>query len=370
MSKHILIAGLGLIGGSIAKNIKFHHPSSSVLYGYDQNRATLNYAREYQIVDEAFTDFEKGVKKADIIFLATPIHITIKLMDRLNRLTFDHEVIITDVSSVKGPVMQKAEQLQDEKIIFIGGHPMAGSHKQGIEAARSHLFENAYYVLTPSRRAQPKHMNELKQILNRTKSHFVELKAEEHDLMTGVVSHFPHLIASALVHQAKNWEEQYPFLPHLAAGGFRDITRIASSNPELWQDIFFQNRTKLIRLLSDWLEEMQELKDLLKNRSKDQLISFLSDAKRYRDGLPKKETGAIPKFHDLYVDIYDRPGELYKVIKYLADERINIVNIQILEIRENMTGVLQLTLQTEEELHKARQILTDHGYQLSTIDHE
>ncbi|MBO8154959.1 MAG: prephenate dehydrogenase [Bacillaceae bacterium] len=368
MTKSILIAGLGLIGGSIAKNIKFNHPSSLKLYGYDHHVETLDYARSYHIVDGTFTNFQEAVQAADIVFLATPIHITIDLLEKMKTIPLEHEVIVTDVSSVKGPVLEKAEEINNSRVIFIGGHPMAGSHKQGIEAARSHLFENAYYVLTPSRGTRKGHMEQLKDVLKYTKSHFVELNPEEHDLMTGVVSHFPHLIASALVHQAKNWEEQYPFLPHLAAGGFRDITRIASSNPQLWQDIFFQNRAKMIKLLSDWMEEMKTLKRLLTERSKEQVISYLTDAKRYRDGLPKKEKGAIPTFNDLYVDIYDQPGELYKVIKWLADDGINIVNIQILEIRENMTGVLQLTLQTEEELHKAKQILTDQGYQVSTAE--
>src|SRR5699024_5170627 len=148
-----------------------------------------------------------------------------------------------------------------------------------------------------------------------TKSHFIILEPSGHDEMTGVVSHFPHLIASSLVQQAKKWETTHAYLPHLAAGGFRDITRIASSNPEMWQDIFFHNRTKMAHLVEEWLREMSTLKKLVEQNEEERLITYLKQAKEYGDGLGQSKKGAIPPLYDLYVDIRDNPGGIASVVQ-------------------------------------------------------
>ncbi|MCP8616695.1 prephenate dehydrogenase [Salirhabdus salicampi] len=362
----VLIVGLGLIGGSIAKNIKYKR-DDVIVYGYDVNNESIDYALQHNIIDDEVDSFVEGVQKCNIIFLATPIYITLQYMDEFLNIPLQEEKIVTDVSSVKGPVIEKANELTGQNnFTFVGGHPMAGSHKQGIEAARSHLFENAFYVLTPSNSTEQHHIDTLKRVLSETKSYFIELNSTEHDKMTGVVSHFPHLIASSLVHQARKWGDHFPFISQLAAGGFRDITRIASSNPFLWQDIFFQNKEKLTHLLSDWIDEMVAVKQMIENEEKDKVVSYLTTAKDYRDGLPKRDKGAIPAFYDLYIDIYDKPGELYKVFKLMADEEINVTNTQIHEIRENMTGVLRITVQTEDEKEKAIHLLHHNKYEVFT----
>ncbi|MRG86398.1 prephenate dehydrogenase [Salinibacillus xinjiangensis] len=360
----VFIVGLGLIGASLVKNIKFNQPNSYI-YGLDLNAETIERALKYNIIDESVDSFEEGVQKADVVILGTPIHITIDYINQLQTIPVTTEKIVTDVSSVKGSIMKVAKQIENPNIKFIGGHPMAGSHKQGIEAAKSHLFENAYYILIPARDGFESQIAILKELLKNTKSYFVELTEKEHDKMTGIVSHFPHLIASSLVHQARNWQDEYPFLPQLAAGGFRDITRIASSNPDLWQDILFQNKTEMVQFLDEWIEEMDKVKGLLETDQRGDVREYLDRAKIYRDGLPKKKKGALPNFYDIYVDIFDQPGELYKVIKRLAEYELNITNIQILEIRENMTGVLRLTMQTEEEQLAAMKVLESHQYEVS-----
>src|SRR5699024_3923116 len=252
----------------------------------------------------------------------------------------------------------------NQHIQFIGGHPMAGSHKRGITAAKGHLFENAIYVLSPASNCSISAIDTLEKLLQSTKSHIIQLKAEAHDEMTGVISHFPHLIASALVQQAKKWGDTQEYIPKLAAGGFRDVTRIASSNPELWQDIFYHNKSKMVRLIEDWTNEMTSLKELLQNDSKADLIAYLKQAKDYRDGLGSKEKGAIPAFYDLYVDIRDQTGAIASVANLLAEEDISITNIRRLEIREGMTGVLRLSVSTKDEQLKSYQILQRHGYEL------
>lgn len=358
----ILVAGLGLIGGSLAKGMALD-PDQHVI-GYDINEHTLTFALDNGIIDEIALDFKAAAKRADIVMLASPITATIHLMKELDKIDFDHDIIVTDACSVKGSILETAGGFVNENIYFIGGHPMAGSHKMGVQAAKTHLFENAIYVLTPTEEVSDEQIDLLKDALKQTKSRFVVLKPAEHDEMTGVVSHFPHLIASSLVHQAKKWQKRHPYLPELAAGGFRDITRIASSSPELWQDIFYHNHSKLSVMLDDWIQEMTEMKKLIEQDDKQEMIAYLAEAKAFRDGLGTKGKGAIPAFHDLYVDIRDQPGALAKVIQLLAEQSINVTNLRILEIREGITGALRLSLGTKEEQQKAAELLKDNGYEV------
>lgn len=362
MERKILIAGLGLIGGSLAKAIRQpnHH-----LIGYDPNKETLDYAKNHDIVNEVETDFLRAVQKADIVLLAAPISETINLLKKLDETYLQKEIIVSDVSSVKGSILDTANNLTNNRITFIGGHPMAGSHKAGIQAAKEHLFENAIYVLTPATKCTNGKVDLLKDVLKGTKSHFIILQPEEHDEMTSVVSHFPHLIASSLVHQAKKWEKRHTFLPELAAGGFRDITRIASSNPKLWQDIFQHNGNKMSHLLNEWILEMQTLKDMIEAKSKENMIAYLEQAKAYRDGLQKSKRGALPAFYDLYVDIKDQPGALAKVVQLLAEQQISIKNIRILEIRDDIHGALRLSVSSEEDQKKSFQVLQRAGYDIT-----
>lgn len=361
MSKRkILVIGLGLIGGSLARNMA--QINDNYIIGYDTNDQTIDFARMNGIIDEAASSITDAIKNVDFVILGTPISETISIMHQLDAAKIDHPVIVTDVSSVKGSIMVAANQLTNDNIVFIGGHPMAGSHKRGISASKAHLFENAIYVLTPIANCQPKHVEALKNLLSNTKSNIITLNPNEHDQMTGVISHFPHLIASSLVHQAKKWERIHEYIPKLAAGGFRDVTRIASSNPELWQDIFYHNREKMSQLLSDWIAEMIELKGIIDHNDKKQMISYLLQAKEYRDGLEKDKKGAIPAFYDLYVDIQDQSGAIASVVQILAAKEISIKNIEILEIRDNITGVLRLSFASEEGQKEANRILQKKGY--------
>lgn len=363
MKQTIVVAGLGLIGGSLAKSMI--KSKENTIIGYDTDKETLEYALKHQIIDRSYNSFTQAVQQADIVILAAPISKTIQLMKQLNDIPLEHDIIVSDVSSVKGSIIQAANELTNEQITFIGGHPMAGSHKNGVYAAKSHLFENAIYVLTPTSKCSDEKVNILKEVLKPTKSKFVILEPEEHDEMTSVVSHFPHLIASSLVHQAKKWEERHTYLPELAAGGFRDITRIASSNPKMWQDIFQHNGSKMSQLLEEWIAEMSSLKEALDNNHKESMITYLNQAKQYRDGLNRTKKGAIRSFYDLYVDIKDQPGALAMVVQMLAVTGISITNIRILEIRDNIDGALRLSVTTKEAQIKGYELLQKHGYEVT-----
>ncbi|MBX0356225.1 prephenate dehydrogenase [Halobacillus sp. Nhm2S1] len=362
MKQKILIVGLGLIGGSIAMNVS--KKEDVFIIGMDGDDETLNMALKQGVIDQASFNFEESAQEADICILATPITITIDYIHKLESMDLKKSLLVSDVSSVKNQVLEAANRLSHPLLSFVGGHPMAGSHKHGYTAAKPHLFENAIYVLTPSVHADEKEAEVIKDLLSETKARFVTFTTQEHDEMTAVISHFPHLIASSLVHQAKEWEVTHPYIKQMAAGGFKDITRIASSNPKLWQDIFFQNKKLLISMLDDWIGEMERIRTYLSEGEKEKTYKYLSDAKLYRDGLPTKDKGAIPSFYDIYVDIHDQPGAIRDVIGILAEEAISIKNIQILEIREGITGVLRISFATSEEQWKSKEILDHYQYEV------
>jgi prephenate dehydrogenase len=205
-------------------------------------------------------------------------------------------------------------------------------------------------------------LNEAKEWLRGTKAKLLIVKPEDHDFLTGIVSHFPHLIASSLVRLAKFHSEDHPLVQQLAAGGFRDITRIASSSPKMWCDIVSQNKTHLLSLLHEWKNEMDTVITFVENGSQDELYDYFNSAKEFRDSLPVRSKGAIQPFSDLYVDILDKVGTLSQVTMILADAKISIINISILEVREGLNGVLRISFQSEEERDLAQQLLQTEDY--------
>lgn len=352
----VLVAGLGLIGGSLAKAIKAAHPQAEII-GYDIREDEVGLAEALNIIDKKAETFQEGAERADLIILAVPVLQTERLIRQLAELDLKEEVIITDTGSTKKRIMSCAAILESCQITFIGGHPMAGSHKSGVTAAKELLFENAFYLLTPGEGANEKQVAVLKKWLQGTKAKILEISADDHDRLTGVVSHFPHIIAASLVHQARKYNNSNSLVSRLAAGGFRDLTRIASSNPEMWKDISLHNKEVLLTLLYDWKIEMERVIDILKEESAPLLFDYFNEAKEFRDDLPAKSMGAIPSFYDLYVDVPDYPGVISEITAYLAEERISITNIRIVETREDVYGVLVISFQNEKDRMRARQCI-------------
>lgn len=351
MKQTVFIIGLGLIGGSLALGLKRNEAVSII--GYDADGHTLRTAKRIGVIDEIAVHIKDASELADVIIFATPVNETIRLIQEMPSWQLKGNVIVTDTGSTKKEIMKAAFILQEEGITFIGGHPMAGSHKSGVEASRAHLFENAYYMLTPFENEHKEEVKILSDLLQVTKAKIVQVNAEEHDHMTAVVSHFPHLIAASLVHQLAGENKQYPFTRQLAAGGFRDLTRIASANPIMWRDITVQNRNELSNQLQMWTEEMIRLQNLLLYADAEQIEAYFSTAKQVRDELPITTQGAMFTVFDLYVDVPDYPGVISEVIGYLAKDNISITNIRIIETREDIFGILVISFQTMDDRAKA-----------------
>ncbi|MGN7311227.1 prephenate dehydrogenase [Alkalicoccobacillus gibsonii] len=364
MKREVVVIGLGLIGGSIALGIRKEHDVKMI--GFDINDDQVRMAVSLGIIDEKAHSLKTAVATADLIVLAVPVAASEKLLTDMLSFTFKECAIITDVGSTKQTICAKAKELQN-KVSFVGGHPMAGSHKSGVSAAKVHLFENAFYVFTPDEATSPQVMDTLKDWLKGTKATFLEMSPEKHDEITGAISHFPHIIAASLVHHVETEEDRNPTVTRLAAGGFRDITRIASSSPEMWRDILLQNQSSLLRLLDTWDLEMQKVRSLLESSDSEGIFSYFEQAKHFREKLPERKKGAIPAFYDLFVDVPDHPGAISDVTSILAQSDISLTNIRILETREDIMGVLRLSFRSEEDREQAREQLGLHTFESYTL---
>lgn len=352
----VFVIGLGLIGGSLALSIKRANKEAYII-GFDVNERQRILAKMLGVVDETVNEICTGAQQADLIIIATPVNVAEEIIQNLSEMKLRTDVIITDAGSTKAKIVEVANCLTEKGVTFIGGHPMAGSHKSGVTAAKEFLFENAFYLLTPGEGVKQERIDTLKNWLEGTKAKFLIVTPEEHDFMTGVISHFPHVIAASLVHQAERSSRTQNLVTRLAAGGFRDVTRIASSSPEMWRDILIHNKPVLLGIFQEWIEEMEHVTTMLKNDNAEAIYQYFLTAKQYRDEMPITEKGAIPAFYDLFVDIPDYPGVISEITGYLAKERISLTNIRIRETREEVYGVLVISFQTEEDRKRAEKCI-------------
>ena len=353
--KRVVIIGLGLIGGSIALAIRKKHPAVTII-GIDLDQKQLKIACALGIIDEASNEIKKEAENADLIVFSCPVKATETFLTQMVSWSLKPTVLVTDTGSTKGSIMDAAAGLLAKGIHFIGAHPMAGSHKSGVQAAKVDLFENAYYLITPADNQPDSQavVEEFKQWFDGTVSKFLILSPAEHDQITGMLSHLPHIIAASLVNQTTDFTVKYPLTKRLAAGGFRDMTRIASSDPTMWTDILLSNNQVLIQLVTNWRDEMSQLLEMLESNDSKAIYHFFDQAKETRDAMPIHKEGALPAFFDLFIDVPDYPGVISEVTGYLAQEEISLINLKILETREEINGILQLTFQNQEDLKQAK----------------
>ena len=356
----IAVVGVGLIGGSIALSMR-RDPNVRVV-GYDVRRESLDKALTLGVIHAGTTDLQTAIREADVIFLAAPVEQIYDILGSLHTFDLQKDVIVTDAGSTKSGIVRHAVEVIPENVTFIGGHPMAGSHKSGVEAASERLFENAYYVLTPAPGTPEDKVEKLTQLLQYTRAKVIRMDADTHDQVVGAVSHFPHILASALVNLVAGYDADNAWHARLAAGGFRDITRIASSNPRMWRDILLHNREHLLKIGRDWAAALEDVMALVEEGDAEGIEQFFQSARQFRDGLPERKTGALPPLYDLYIDIPDHPGEIGRITTLLGAKQINITNLQIRETREDIYGVLRITFQSQYEMEKGEELLRYFDY--------
>ncbi|RUS48286.1 prephenate dehydrogenase [Cohnella sp. AR92] len=358
----IAIFGVGLIGGSLALCWK-GKPGFRIV-GHSVNPGSVSKYVSLGVVDEGTTSLADAALDADFIFLCVPVGRLNDYLDELARLPLKPGCIITDVGSTKASVVAHASGLDLNGAVFLGGHPMAGSERSGVEAATTDLFENAYYVLTPTDGTPPEAVERMKDLLRWTRANVVLTDSVLHDSIVGAISHLPHMIAVGLVNQIAGYNETNDLYRSLAAGGFRDITRIASSDPTVWRDILVNNKTVLLQLLEDWKKEMDRFAELLKQEDGEGISEQFRLANGFRKQLPERRKGMIQSLHECYVDVPDHPGIIGRIATELGQERINLSNLHIVESREDVPGILRLSFKEAEDLEKAVDLLRRMQYQV------
>ena len=361
MDKNFTIGfvGLGLIGGSIAKTIKRVFPNYK-LVGFDEDSETLREALTERTIDVVADDCGKDFADCSYIFLCAPVQHNIKYLQILKGVV-GPDCILTDVGSVKGEIHSEVEKLEMEEY-FIGGHPMVGSEKAGFSFSSDRLIENAYYFITPTKKVSEEKVREFTGCIEELGALTVLLDYEQHDAFTAAISHVPHIIASELVHLVKDMDTDRGILKQLAAGGFKDITRIASSSPIVWEQISLSNRENIKKLLCQAKDSLNRVIQALDTEDHDYLNTYFKEAGEYRDSVPDSAVGLMEKSYEIFVDIPDEPGTLSTTTTLLALNNISIKNIGIIHNREFEEGVLKIMLYDDESARKAKEILRDKNY--------
>lgn len=353
--------GLGLIGGSIAKAIKENQEEVRIV-AYDINPASLQSALSEGIADEIADTIDERFSACDYLFLCAPVR---KNDDNLNAVKqiLSKDCILTDVGSVKNDIHKHIKALGLESQ-FIGGHPMAGSERYGYANSKAGLLENAYYILTPASLVSDEKVEQYRQLVHTMKAIPLVLSSTQHDYVTAAVSHLPHVIAAALVNLVKASDSEDEVMKMIAAGGFKDITRIASSSAAMWQQICLTNTDNILSLLEDYINALTTIRKHLTERNEEQLYALFDDARIYRDSFIEASSGPIKRSYALNIDIADEPGALASIATMLALNNISIKNIGIVHNREREEGVLRIEFYEEESVEKARTILGSRGYVL------
>lgn len=346
--------GLGLIGGSIAKAIKQKYPAAHIV-AYDTNETMLTDALANGIANEITSEIGSAFSSCDIIFLCAPVSINNENLARLKPF-LQNDTLVTDVGSVKTPIHDTVVSLGLEAQ-FIGGHPMAGSEKSGFGNANPLILENAYYILTPESAVAPAMLEAYQSLVKELGAIPLVLNCKEHDYVTAAVSHVPHLIAAALVNLVHDHDTPECVMKMVAAGGFKDITRIASSSPAMWEAICMSNTEHITNLMDAYIRDLQDINDALKRKQEGYTYKLFEESKEYRDSFATQSRGPIKKVYGCYVDIPDETGALAMIALILANKKISIKNIGIVHNREFEEGVLQIEFYEQASLEQAIDLL-------------
>ena len=351
--------GLGLIGGSIAKALRKVYKDCTIL-AYDINSQATSLAVSEGVATKALSSIDENFSACDYIFLCAPVSHNDNNLLKLKEF-LSPDCLLTDVGSVKTDIHKTISALSLDSR-FIGGHPMAGSERTGYINSKALLLENAYYILTPTETVPQEKLDAYKELVSSLGAIPLILSYEQHDYATAAVSHLPHVIASSLVNLIKDADSKEGIMKLIAAGGFKDITRIASSSPVMWQQICMTNTENIDKLLSSYIEALKNIQTDIRSRKETAVYDFFDVARNYRDSFIDASSGPIKKVHSINIEIADEPGALASIATILALNNISIKNIGIVHNREQQDGVLRIEFYAPESIDDAKRILGAKGY--------
>lgn len=362
MIERVVIIGLGLIGGSIAKALRQTELSKN-----SKNKFEISAFDKKEVLDAAIADGAIDVAlggidevfSADLIFICLPVDLTLYTLENIAPHLHD-EMIVTDVCGVKSVVQKKWDSLNCEGT-YIGGHPMTGKEHGGYQNSDPLLFENSVYIISDTIHKHPE-AHSLLQIIHSLGARIKILNPLVHDEIVAAVSHLPQLLSVSLVNFASKKERKINFLDY-AAGGFRDMTRIASSDFGIWSPVIKANKEKIISAIDNYIDELHSLKNMIGKTNFEKIAKKFELARSRRDEIPKNNKGFLNPLFDLFVFVKDEPGVVSKISTILFQNGINIKDIELLKIREGTGGTFRLSFESEKDVSRAELFIQRLGYE-------
>jgi prephenate dehydrogenase len=323
------VIGVGLIGGSIAAGLR---RAGWHVCGSDQDPPRADRARAAGVIDAVGVDPD-----AEVTFVATPVQAVVEAASKALAATAG---VVTDVGSVKASIVSAVDDPR-----FVGGHPMAGSEQEGVEGADPDLFEGAVWVLTPTPDTEGSAYARVRAVVSDLGADVIALPPVRHDELVAVVSHVPHLTAASLMRIADERADEHAALLRLAAGGFRDMTRVASGHPGIWPDICEENRAAILSGLDRLIDALADTREQVAGHDREGLLRDLTRARSARVNLPGRYTRPS-ELSEVRVPVPDRPGVLADVTTLATELSVNIIDLEIAHSSEGVAGVLILVIES------------------------
>lgn len=358
--KKVAILGLGLMGGSLGLALT---RGGFTVSGWDEKEETVAEAYNIGAINRLPSSFQEAVSGVKFVFAATPVGIIPGII-RQAIAWADPETIFSDLGSIKESIIEQVFSFLPSDQYYVPGHPLTGSEQQGLKGADPFLFQNAAYILVAEPRTPVSALERVTRLLQTTGAHLMTLTAAEHDRIVAMVSHLPHLLAATLAKTAGLAEEEHPGTLDLAAGGFRDTTRIAMGSPEVWEGILLGNGRRILEAITSFQKQLDIVKQLIAGADKPGLTDYLGEAREVRSQIPAKNKGFLTLLYEMVVTIEDRPGAIEEVIRHLAKAGLNIKDIEILRVREGEGGTLRLALENSLAVDQGVKVLEDKGFKV------
>ena len=359
----VALLGTGLIGGSIGLALKSLDDVTEIV-AYDLDPAVRARAVERGAATMAAESPAEAVAEADVVFVAAPVSVIPGLIVE-SSASLKTGAVVTDVGSTKSRLVLEVAKSIPDGVSFIGGHPMAGTEEEGIEAADAGLLEGCWWILTPTDRVDAAAYRTLHGLVSRMGARVMALDAARHDDLMAVISHLPHLTATTLMNLAAERGEEHAGLLSLAAGGFRDVTRVAASNPDIWLDICAENAEAISGVLREFAGRLLELSDLVESKSMPDLRERFTAAREARRNLPGKQVDG--ELVELLIPVPDRPAVLAEVTTSVGDLGVNIEDLQITHSEEGGRGTLRLLIIGRDAATKVQDALSSKGYDVRSL---
>lgn len=356
----VSIIGTGLMGGSLALAL-MQNRAVKRLVVHDISPETRVMARELGVGHEVSDSPLEAARGCDLLVLATPLGSMTKLFKHIAPALADGAVV-TDIGSAKLKLTSAIEEMAPEGVFYVGGHPMTGSEQSGLGSARADLYRDCYYILTPTAGTDVDAFRRLHALLGELGARVISMDPESHDRAMATISHVPHLLSLLLMEMAERQREKMKNLFTLAAGGFRDMTRIAASSPELWIDVCMENREFIVDRLLEYGIGITELVEVLDTGDRHRLRKKFEKARHARAELFARAGTEIEELFEVHLPVPDEPGVISTISTAVGALGVNIEDIGITHPLEGETGILSLKILGESSAALVARELEALGY--------